>query len=54
MLGGGSAIVFPAHVVSPLEGLPAALPEDVKLSYAIGADPRTGSRTGRGPQWTAC
>jgi beta-glucosidase len=41
VLGGGSAIVFPEHVVSPLEGLTAALPDSVKLSYAVGADPRT-------------
>ncbi|MFI7384018.1 glycoside hydrolase family 3 protein [Streptomyces sp. NPDC049813] len=36
--GGGSATVFPAHVVSPLDGLTAALPEGV-LRYAVGADP---------------
>ena len=42
VLGGGSATVFPAHVVSPLEGLSAALPDSVKLSFALGADPRTG------------
>ncbi|MFH8463399.1 glycoside hydrolase family 3 protein [Streptomyces sp. NPDC017991] len=38
VLGGGSATVFPAHVVSPLDGLTAALPEDT-LTYAVGADP---------------
>lgn len=38
ILGGGSATVFPAHVVSPLDGLAAALP-DAALSYAVGADP---------------
>ncbi|MFE0737987.1 beta-glucosidase [Streptomyces sp. NPDC058855] len=37
--GGGSATVHPAHVVSPLEGLRAALPDDVALTYAMGADP---------------
>jgi beta-glucosidase len=42
VLGGGSATVFPAHIVSPLEGLAAALPDSVKLSFALGADPRTG------------
>jgi beta-glucosidase len=42
VLGGGSATVFPAHIVSPLEGLTAALPDSVKLSFALGADPRTG------------
>ncbi|MEU8529321.1 glycoside hydrolase family 3 C-terminal domain-containing protein [Streptomyces sp. NPDC048629] len=38
VLGGGSAQVFPDHVVSPLDGLTAALPEGA-LTYAIGADP---------------
>ncbi|MFF6774563.1 beta-glucosidase [Streptomyces sp. NPDC012637] len=38
VLGGGSAQVFPEHVVSPLDGLTAALP-DGALSYAVGADP---------------
>jgi beta-glucosidase len=40
VLGGGSATVFPAHVVSPLEGLSAALPESVKVTFAAGADVR--------------
>ncbi|MFJ9536800.1 beta-glucosidase [Streptomyces sp. NPDC101225] len=40
VLGGGSATVFPARVVSPLDGLVAALPEGA-LSYAVGADPAT-------------
>jgi beta-glucosidase len=40
ILGGGSATVFPARVVSPLDGLTAALPEGA-LSYAVGADPAT-------------
>ncbi|WP_329351010.1 glycoside hydrolase family 3 C-terminal domain-containing protein [Streptomyces sp. NBC_01261] len=40
VLGGGSAIVFPHHVVSPLDGLTAALPEGT-LTYAVGADPNT-------------
>lgn len=40
ILGGGSAQVFPAHVVSPLDGLRAALPDGV-LAYAVGADPGT-------------
>lgn len=39
VLGGGSALVFPDHVVSPLDGLRAALPADVRLAYAVGADP---------------
>ncbi|MFJ6099576.1 beta-glucosidase [Streptomyces sp. NPDC092359] len=38
VLGGGSAQVFPEHVVSPLDGLTAALP-DGSLSYTVGADP---------------
>ncbi|WP_458243550.1 beta-glucosidase [Streptomyces sp. MAI_2237] len=40
VLGGGSATVFPSHVVSPLDGLTAALPEGA-LTYAVGADPDT-------------
>lgn len=52
VLGGGSAIVFPEHVVSPLEGLSTALPDSVKLSYAVGADPRTDKvAPAAGPQW---
>ncbi|MGK5630401.1 glycoside hydrolase family 3 protein [Streptomyces sp. URMC 123] len=39
VLGGGSALVFPASVVSPLDGLRAALPDHVELTYAVGADP---------------
>ncbi|MEV0845996.1 glycoside hydrolase family 3 C-terminal domain-containing protein [Streptomyces sp. NPDC049954] len=38
VLGGGSATVYPDHVVSPLDGLSAALPEGA-LSYEVGADP---------------
>lgn len=38
VLGGGSATVFPDHIVSPLDGLTAALPEQT-LTYAVGADP---------------
>ncbi|WP_190007968.1 beta-glucosidase [Streptomyces griseoviridis] len=40
VLGGGSATVFPDHVVSPLDGLTAALPEGT-LTYTVGADPNT-------------
>ncbi|MFF3375269.1 beta-glucosidase [Streptomyces sp. NPDC002680] len=40
VLGGGSATVFPARVVSPLDGLTAALPEGA-LTYSVGADPNT-------------
>ncbi|WP_033320687.1 glycoside hydrolase family 3 protein [Streptomyces yerevanensis] len=38
VLGGGSAVVFPARIVSPLDGLTTALPEG-SLTYAVGADP---------------
>ncbi|MEU4065348.1 glycoside hydrolase family 3 C-terminal domain-containing protein [Streptomyces wedmorensis] len=38
VLGGGSAQVFPEHVVSPLDGLTAALP-DGALTFTVGADP---------------
>ncbi|HEX9063878.1 MAG TPA: glycoside hydrolase family 3 C-terminal domain-containing protein [Streptosporangiaceae bacterium] len=41
VLGGGSATVFPEHVVSPLDGLAEALPDGVTLSYAAGPEPRT-------------
>jgi len=40
VLGGGSATVFPARIVSPLDGLTAALPKGT-LTYAVGADPNT-------------
>ena len=40
VLGGGSATVFPARAVSPLDGLTAALPDGI-LTYAVGADPNT-------------
>ncbi|MGD6745685.1 beta-glucosidase family protein [Streptomyces sp. BH106] len=36
VLGGGSATVFPSRIVSPLDGLTAALPS---LTYSVGADP---------------
>jgi beta-glucosidase len=52
VLGGGSAMVFPSHIVSPLEGLTAALPSAVNLTYAVGADPRTKLAPAGGPQWT--
>ncbi|MFB6549428.1 beta-glucosidase [Streptomyces sp. NPDC056405] len=38
VLGGGSATVIPARVVSLLDGLVAALPEGA-VTYAVGADP---------------
>ncbi|MEC3979941.1 beta-glucosidase H [Amycolatopsis sp. H20-H5] len=45
ILGGGSATVFADQVVSPLDGLRAALPDDVELRHAIGVDPSTTLRT---------
>jgi len=53
VLGGGSATVFPARVVSPLDGLAAALPDSVKLSFAVGADPRTTLTPAGPPNWSA-
>ncbi|MER5181278.1 glycoside hydrolase family 3 C-terminal domain-containing protein [Streptomyces sp. NPDC002896] len=38
VLGGGSATVFPRRIVSPLDGLTAALPAGA-VTYALGADP---------------
>ncbi|MFJ6717535.1 beta-glucosidase [Streptomyces sp. NPDC091259] len=38
VLGGGSATVFPERVVSPLDGLAAALPAG-SLTFCVGADP---------------
>ncbi|MEV7419489.1 glycoside hydrolase family 3 C-terminal domain-containing protein [Streptomyces sp. NPDC089919] len=38
ILGGGSATVFPERVLSPLDGLTAALPEGA-LTFVVGADP---------------
>ncbi|MDJ0383905.1 glycoside hydrolase family 3 C-terminal domain-containing protein [Streptomyces sp. G-G2] len=38
VLGGGSATVFPERVVSPLDGLTAALPHGA-LTFSVGADP---------------
>jgi beta-glucosidase len=53
VLGGGSATVFPERIVSPLEGLAGALPATVRLTYSIGADPRTGKLSAAAaPHWT--
>jgi beta-glucosidase len=41
-LGGGSATVFPSHVVSPLDGLQAALGDDVEVVHVAGV--RAGDR----------
>jgi beta-glucosidase len=52
ILGGGSARVFPDHIVSPLDGLTDALSSTVELTYAPGADPRSKLAAAAGPQWT--
>ncbi len=52
VLGGGSATVFPARVASPLDGLAAALPDSVKLHFALGADPRERLAPAAPPHWT--
>jgi beta-glucosidase len=51
VLGGGSAQVFPDHVVSPLDGLRAALAGRLAVTYAAGADP-TGELAPAGPGFT--
>lgn len=52
VLGGGSARVYPARVVSPLDGLADGLPGSVKLTYAVGADPRTRLEPAVAPLWS--
>ena len=42
-LGGGSATVFPSHVVSPLDGLRAAFGDEVEIGHAVGV--RSSERT---------
>jgi beta-glucosidase len=49
--GGGSARVLPRHVISPLAGLTAALP-DAEVVYAVGADPRPELAPATGLEWT--
>jgi beta-glucosidase len=49
--GGGSAQVYPPYVVSPLDGLTAALP-GTAVSYSIGADPRRRVPAATAPQWS--
>ncbi len=39
-MGGGSAQLSPHYLVTPFDGLRAALPAEVKLAYEIGADNR--------------
>lgn len=51
VLGGGSASVFPPHVVSPLAGITAALP-GVQVKYAIGTDPNRYLSPAAGPDWS--
>jgi beta-glucosidase len=41
VMGGGSAQVSASHIVSPLDGLTAALPQGAKLEFAVGADANT-------------
>jgi beta-glucosidase len=48
VLGGGSATVFPERVVSPLDGLSAAVPG---VRYAVGADPRAKLAPAGAPRW---
>lgn len=48
VLGGGSAKVYPEHVVSPLEGLR----DRANVTFALGADPRMKLPPAEGPQWT--
>jgi beta-glucosidase len=40
--GGGSATVMPAYEISPLDGIRAALPDDVTIDFALGAVVQTG------------
>jgi beta-glucosidase len=42
-LGGGSATVFPLHVVSPLDGLRAAVSDEVRIVHGLGV--RSSDRT---------
>jgi beta-glucosidase len=49
VLGGGSAQVFPPHIVSPLDGLLAA---GVEVTYALGTDPRMKLPPAGGPEWS--
>ncbi|MEJ3746617.1 beta-glucosidase [Actinomycetes bacterium KLBMP 9797] len=49
--GGGSAQVLSERVISPLDGLTAALP-GTTVSYAIGADPRPRVPAAAAPHWS--
>ncbi|WOX16499.1 beta-glucosidase family protein [Streptomyces sp. N50] len=40
-LGGGSATVFPPYTVSPLDGIRAALGDDVEVAHGVGVTPQT-------------
>ena len=48
-LGGGSATVFPAYTVSPLEGLGAALEPRVKILHGVGVKPSPRVPVARAP-----
>jgi beta-glucosidase len=47
-LGGGSATVFPPYVVSPLDGLRAALSDEVRIVHGLGV--RSSNRTEIAPK----
>jgi beta-glucosidase len=47
-LGGGSATVFPPYVVSPLDGLRAALSDEVRIVHGLGV--RSSGRTDIAPK----
>jgi beta-glucosidase len=47
-LGGGSATVFPPYVVSPLDGLRAALSDEVRIVHGLGV--RSSDRTDIAPK----
>lgn len=47
-LGGGSATVFPPYVVSPLDGLRAALSDEIRIVHGLGA--RSSGRTDTAPK----
>jgi beta-glucosidase len=50
-MGGGSARVFPSHVVSPINGLLSALPPGAEVTCTAGTDPRTRLAPAGGEGW---
>ncbi|HEY7177026.1 MAG TPA: glycoside hydrolase family 3 C-terminal domain-containing protein, partial [Micromonosporaceae bacterium] len=52
VIGGGSVTVFPSHVVSPLDGIGAALTGRATVTYAVGVDPRTKLAPATAPHWS--